>query len=169
MRNVVTKLYERNCGDAGKFIVLEAGRENADGLYEGVSMYGHYFVDSNYDDTYVRLFSDDDYKKFKVWDDNFKKILLYMKGVKINSALEDMVESYSNNAKSDVFKQFLQQYHEKNKDELININSDFYSQNFGQWKEIYPCECKRKNYKQFFHDVNIILKKVGFAQIDGIE
>ena len=49
MRNVVTKLYERNCGDAGKFIVLEAGRENADGLYEGVSMYGHYFVDSNYD------------------------------------------------------------------------------------------------------------------------
>lgn len=169
MRNVVTKLYERNCGDAGKFIVLEAGSENADGSYEGVSMYGHYFVDSNYDGTYVRLFSDDDYKKYKGWDVNFKKILLYLKDVKINSALEDMVESYSNNAKSDVFKQFLQQFHEKNKDELKYINSDFYSQDFGLWEEIYPCECKRKSYKQFFHDVNIILKKVGFVQIDGIE
>ena len=163
------KLYERNCGEAGKFIVLEAGREKSDGTYEGVSMYGHYYVDANYDGTYVKIVFDDNYGLYQLWNNIQNKVLRLYLPEKIQSSLEAMVESKSEKAKSDEFNQFLQQCKKDGRDEVKYANPNCYSQNSKVWKEITPTdeymEMKEKEYKEFFKDAGEILKKEGFAKL----
>ena len=123
------KLYERNCGEAGKFIVLEAGREKSDGTYEGVSMYGHYYVDANYDGTYVKIVSDDNYGLYQLWNNSQNKVLRLYLPEKIQSSLEAMVESKSEKAKCDVFNQFLQQCNKDGRNEVEYANGIYNNTN----------------------------------------
>ena len=176
MSETVYKCYFRDCGDEGKFIVLEAGRErNGNGFVycEGISIYGHYNENGTYDDAYVSQIIQDSSNygnKIMYYSYRLNKKALLMQFIEnctfeISAPLEETVEEHSILAKTDVYERFLKRHNKEiHTDEELKV----YGLSFDLWNEVCLSDGLVSEYSEFFNDACSVLESKGF-DVSGLK